>query len=570
MNRFKDHIGRKLSEATSLPAADIISTLEIPPNADWGDYGWPCFSLAKTMKMAPPRIAAELTEKITSDDYIDTISSQGPYINFTLNKSRVIGDVCSKILSEGEDYGKSKSGEGQKVVLEYSSPNIAKPMSIGHLRATILGASLKRIYDSLGYDVESINHLGDWGTQFGKLVLAYKKWADPESMKTDPIKELFRIYVKLHELAEDDKSIEDESRAIFTKLEQGDPEITKIWKEFIELSWKEFDRIYGMLGVKFDSIAGESFYQDKMADVIDLLAEKNLSRESQGALIVPLDDYKLEPLLLQKKDGSTLYSTRDLAAAIYRYNTYQFDKMIYVVGVAQSLHFKQFFKVLELAGFDWVDRCSHVDFGWVKLGSEMMSTRRGNIVFVEDVLNQSIEKVNGIIRENNPELENAETVAEQVGIGAIIFANLSVKRQTDVSFDWGRVLDFNGYSGPYLQYAHARLCSVLRKHGKDPQPNIDYSLLTLPEEYKLARMLLDYPEKILDAAKHNEPYIISAYLLDLVGLFSTYYQKYKSARDKILSDDELLKVAKTNLTYCIKTVVKSGLALLGLQAPEKM
>ncbi len=570
MNRFKEHISRQLAKATSLPNADFMNTLVIPPKDDWGDYGWPCFSLAKTMRMAPPKIASELSQKITSDDYIENVSSEGPYINFTLRKNVVIDDVCRKIFAEAENYGSSDLGNGRRVILEYSSPNIAKPMSIGHLRATILGAALKRIYEYLGYDVVSINHLGDWGTQFGKLVLAYRKWADPEAMKIDPIKELFRIYVQLHEEAEQDKTLEDEARTIFRKLEQGDPEIKKIWNDFIDLSWKEFDRIYAILGVKFDSVAGESFYQDKIDDIVKLLEDKKLSTESQGALIVPLDDYKLEPLLLKKKDGSTLYATRDLAAAVYRHDEYDFDKMIYVVGVAQSLHFKQFFKVLELAGFDWVKNCQHVDFGWVKLGSEMMSTRKGNIVFVQDVLDSSIDKASRIMAESKFELENAEEISSQVGIGAIIFANLSVKRQTDVSFDWEKILDFNGYSGPYLQYAHARLCSVLRKHKGEPHVEADYGLLDLPEEYKLARMLLDYPEKVADAAAHNEPYIISAYLLELVGLFSTYYQKYKSARDKILSDDDKLRAAKVNLTYCIKTVVGSGLSLLGLKAPEKM
>jgi arginyl-tRNA synthetase len=570
LNKFKNHIAAKLAGATSLPAHEIVSSLAAPPKDEWGDYGWPCFSLAKTMKKAPPAIASELAANLTSDDYIDSVNAEGPYVNFSLKREAVIEHVCREVFSEAEDFGSSNIGADKTIVLEYSSPNIAKPMSIGHLRATILGASLKRIYDSLGYKVISINHIGDWGTQFGKLVVAYKRWADPDKMKEDPIKELYRIYVKIHEESEDDKSLEDESRAIFKKLENGDPEIKKIWKQFIDLSWQEFERIYGMLGVSFDSIAGESFYQDMLPDIIEMLQKKGLTKISQGALIVPLDDYRLEPLLLRKQDGSTLYSTRDLAAAIYRHDTYKFDKMIYVVGVAQKLHFRQFFKVLELAGYQWVKNCEHVDFGWVKLGQEMMSTRKGNIVFVEDVLNQSIEKVSQLIEAGNPDLENKEDVSGQVGIGAVIFANLAVKRQSDVAFDWDRMLDFNGYSGPYLQYAHARLASVLRKHGEELSVDVNYGALVLPEEYKLAKMLLDYPEKVIDAASMNEPYIISSYLLDLAGLFSTYYQKYKTGKEKILSDEENLRAAKVNLTYCIKTVVKSGLSLLGLEAPDKM
>ena len=570
MNPFKKHICEVLANSTGKTFEEVALSLEVPPNNNWGNYGWPCFNMAKLMKKAPPLIALELAEKIKPDKYISAVSAQEPYLNFTLDKKAVIDYVCRQIFPEGKNYGKSAIGGGKKVIIEYSSPNVAKPMGIGHLRSTVIGAALRRIYEYLGYSVISINHLGDWGTQFGKLVVAYKRWADPNKMKTDPIKELYRIYVKIHSEAEADNAIEDESRAMFKRLENGDPEVVELWHNFVELSLDDFNKIYAMLGVKFDSFAGESFYQEMVAGLIRLLDEKGLPRESEGALIVPLDDYGLEPLLLRKKDGSTLYGTRDLAAAIYRHETYDFDKMIYVVGVAQSLHFKQFFKVLELAGFDWVRNCQHVDFGWVKLGSEMMSTRLGNIVFLDDVINQTIDKAAGIIATNCPDLENRDEVARQVGIGAVIFADLSVKRQTDVSFDWDRMLDFSGYSGPYLQYAHARLSSLLRKYDGEIDINADYGLLTLPEEYLLANSLLEFPDKIIDAANHNEPYIISTYLLELVGLFSTYYQKYKSPKDKILSDDLRLRQARINLTYCVKTVLNSGLSILGLEAPEKM
>jgi len=570
LNPFKKHICEVLARSTGQSFDEISSSLETPPNNNWGDYGWPCFSLAKSLKKAPPLIAKDLAEKIKPDKLIKSITAQGPYVNFTLDKKIVIDYICRQLFSEGKSYGRSDIGGGKKAIIEYSSPNVAKPMGIGHLRSTVIGAALRRIYEYLGYKVISINHLGDWGTQFGKLVVAYRRWADPAKMKEDPVKELYRIYVKIHSEAEADNSIEDESRAMFRLLEDGDPEIVELWHKFVELSLNDFNKIYGMLGVEFDFYAGESFYQGMVPDLIRFLDEKGLSRASEGALIVPLDSYGLEPLLLRKKDGSTLYATRDLAAAIYRHDTYDFDKMIYVVGVAQSLHFKQFFKVLELAGFDWVRSCQHVDFGWVKLGSEMMSTRRGNVVFLDDVINQTIEKAAGIVETNCPELENKDEVARQVGIGAVIFADLSVKRQTDVSFDWDRMLDFSGYSGPYLQYAHARLSSVLRKNDKEIDIDADYGLLTLPEEYMLAKLLLEFPDKIVDAANHNEPYIISAYLLDLVGLFSTYYQKYKSPADKILSDDLHLRKAKINLTYGVKTVLNSGLGILGLEAPEQM
>ncbi len=570
MNPFKKHICQRLSELTGLPPVDISRTLEIPPDQNWGDYGWPCFQLAKTSKDAPPSIASKLAGKIAPDKYIKSVSAKGPYLNFTLDRKAVIDYVCRQIYSERDLYGKSAIGRDKTVIIEYSSPNIAKPMGIGHLRSTVIGAALKRIYEHLGYKVISINHIGDWGTQFGKLAVAYKRWADPRKFDENPIKELYRIYVKLHEEAEKDRTLEAESREIFKSLETGDPEIKELWKKFVDLTWNDFKRIYDMLGIEFDSIAGESFYQEMIPDVINLLQDKGLSRVSQGALIIPLDEYDLEPMLLKKKDGSTLYGTRDLAAAIYRYETYKFDKMLYVVGVAQNLHFKQFFKTLELAGFDWVKNCHHINFGWVTLAGEMMSTRRGNIVFLEDVINQAIDKASKIIEQGNPDLVDKEKVARQVGVGAVVFADLSVKRQTNVSFDWDRMLDFHGYSGPYLQYAHARLSSVLRKHQQELKAEADYGLLELPEEYRLAKMLLDFPDRVSDAAELNEPHVISAYLLDLVGIFSTYYQKYKSPIDKILSDDPDLRRAKVNLTYSIKMVLNKGLNLLGIEAPERM
>ncbi|MCD6161612.1 MAG: arginine--tRNA ligase [candidate division Zixibacteria bacterium] len=570
MNPFKKHICGIISGITKLSLSEIEKTIEVPPDGSWGDYGWPCFQLAKTYKKAPPSIASELAEKIPVGEYIESVSAKGPYLNFTLNKQAVIKHIIHQIFTEENKYGSLDIGKGKNVIVEYSSPNIAKPMGIQHLRSTVIGAALKRIYERLGYNVISINHIGDWGTQFGKLAVAYKRWVDESKLADDPLQELFRIYVKLHEEAEKDKSIEDESRAMFKKLEDGDPEIIELWRKFVDLTWQEFKRIYDILGVRFDSVAGESFYHKMIPDIINVLDEKKLCAKSQGALIVPLDDYNLEPMLLRKKDGSTLYSTRDLAAAIYRHKTYNFDKMLYVVGVAQILHFKQLFKVLELAGFEWFSECRHIDFGWVKLGAEMMSTRKGKIILLKDVLDQAIEKAYEIVEKNNPDLENKEQIARQVGIGAVIFTQLSVKRQTDVSFDWDRMLDFQGYSGPYLQYAHARLSSVLRKHGEKLDVEADYGLLTLPEEYGLAKMLMEFPEKIRYAANNNEPYIIFSYLFDLVSLFSTYFQKYKSPADKILSDNPELRKAKINLAYCVKTVLKTGLSIQGLEAPERM
>ena len=570
MNPFKKRICEKLSAATGDTIEAVGEKLEVPPDESWGDYGFPCFELAKKLKKAPPLIAGEIATKIRPEQNIEGVSSRGPYVNFNLDKTAVIAYVCNRIISEGINYGSSNIGKEKTVVIEFSSPNIAKPMSIGHLRGTVLGAALKRIYERIGYRVVSINHIGDWGTQFGKLVVAYKRWADPRKMEQDPIKELYRIYVKLHEEAENDSTLEDESRAVFKKLEDGDGETRELWRKFVDLSWRDFERIYNLLGIKFDSVAGESFYQDRLTGVVDMLKDKGLTRESQGALIAPLEDQGLEPMLLRKKDGSTLYGTRDLAAAIYRHDEYKFEKMLYVVGSEQQLHFRQFFKVLELAGHEWVKNCYHVEFGWVTLGGESMSTRKGNIVFLDDVIAESIDKAIEIIRGNNPDLADPQTVARQVGVGAVVFTDLSVRRQTDVSFDWERMLDFQGHSGPYLQYAHARVMSVLRKADLPAGGEADYTLLKLPEEYALGRMMLDFPERIEMAAELNEPNVIAAYLLDLAGLFSTYYQKYKSPADKILADDQAVKRAKINLTLCVKYVLKSGLDLLGIETPERM
>lgn len=570
MNPFKKHICDCLVKATDLSFQEICGSLEMPPDESWGDYGWPCYSLSKSLKKDPNSIATELSGAISTDPSICSVSTKGPYLNFTLDKRSVIKYICHEIFFKGSDFATDNIGQGKTVVIDYSSPNIAKPMGIGHLRSTVLGASLKRIFEHLGYKVVGINHLGDWGTQFGKLVVAYHRWADTQKMEKEPIEELYRLYVKIHKEVEEDKSLEEESRRIFKRLEEGDPEIVALWKKFVDLSLKDFQRTYDILGIKFESVTGESFYNKMMSDTITLLERKNLAKLSQEALIIPLSDYEMEPLLLKKRDGSSLYGTRDLTAAIYRYNTYKFDKLLYVVGVAQNLHFKQLFKTLELAGFDWASRCHHVSFGWVTLAGEMMSTRKGNVVFLEDVLKQASAKALSIIEENNPDLENKQQVAHHVGIGAIVFTNLSVKRQTDVSFDWDRMLDFNGQTGPYLQYAHARLSSVMRKYGEDLDVEANYELLKLPEEYGLAKRLMEFPDKIAVAAKTYEPYIISSYLLDIVSLFSTYFQRYKSPRDKILSDDPQLKKARVNLAHCLKIVLKSGLNILGLEAPEKM
>jgi len=570
LNKYKNHIAEIISGAVGQARSDIEPLIEIPPSEDMGDFAFPCFTLAKTMRKAPVGIAAELSGKLATDKLVERIEPNGPYLNFFLNKPHFIASVIDDISSAGDSYGSSDVGSGKKIVLEYSSPNIAKPFGIGHLRSTVIGAALARVYKHQGYDVVSINHLGDWGTQFGKLLYAYDQWGDDAELEANPIEHLYNIYVKVHQEEESNPDVEAATRKAFRDLEDGDTHYSDLWKRFSELSKKEFAKIYNMLGVKFDSDAGEASYIDKIPATEKLLEDKQLLKESREATIVDLEKFGMPPMLIRKSDDTTLYATRDLAAAIFRQHNYSFHKMIYVVGVAQSLYFKQLFKALELMGFDWAKKCEHVSFGWVKLGDEMMSTRRGNIVFLEDVLAKTIEKTKNIIKESSPDLPNPDEVASQVGIGAVVFADLAYKRDTDISFDWDKMLDFKGYSGPYLQYSHARICSVLRKYGKEVPRSFDADLLRFPEEFAIAKKLASYPDTITKAAKENEPQHISSFLLEICGIFNTYYQRYRSPEDRILSTDERTAGARVILTDCIRIVLSSGLKLLGLSAPEMM
>lgn len=548
----------------------IESLLEIPPSDDMGDLAFPCFTLARSMRKAPNAIAQELKDRMESDDLIDKIETAGPYVNFHINKSHLVNTVLNQISTERDEYGGSNEGQGMTVIIEYSSPNIAKPFGIGHLRSTVIGASLKRIYEHLGYNVVSLNHLGDWGTQFGKLIYGYKTWGDEKKLNEDPIKHLYELYVKIHQEEENNRDLVELTRAEFRKLEDGDSENYRLWKRFSELSRMEFQKIYEMLGVKFDSDQGESFYIEKIPGVEEQLKEKDLLKESREATIVDLEKFDMPPVLIRKSDDTSLYATRDLAAAIYRKKEYDFDSMIYVVGVAQSLYFKQLFKTLDLMGMNWAKDCHHVSFGWVKLGEEMMSTRRGNIVFLEDVLNKTIEKAKKIIEENSPDLPDPDGVAYMVGTGAVIFTDLSCRRDTDIAFDWDRMLDFRGSSGPYIQYSHARIRSVLRRYGKEVPREYNSDLLVLPEEYTLAKMLMSFPDVVKKAREEFDPYYISAFLLEICGVINTYYQKYKSPEDRILSSKSDLADSRVALVDCAGIVLRSGLKLLGISAPEMM
>ena len=570
MKIYKSHIAGKIANILGDDKDRIESLLEVPPSEEMGDLSFPCFTLAKTLRKAPAAIAEELKEKIAPDDLVEKIETAGPYINFHINRGHLIGSVLKQISSSESNYGKSDEGNGKTVIIEYSSPNIAKPFGIGHLRSTVIGASLKNIYDHLGYNVISMNHLGDWGTQFGKLIYAYKTWGDEGKLNEDPIKHLYDIYVKIHQEEESNPELVERTRLEFKKLEDGDPENTELWRRFSDLSRAEFQKIYDMMGVRFDYDQGESFYIERIPGVEKSLDEKGLIKQSQDATIVDLEKFDMPPLLIRKSDDTSLYATRDLAAAIYRKNEYGFERMIYVVGVAQSLYFRQLFKALELMGMKWANECHHVSFGWVKLGEEMMSTRRGNIVFLEDVLNKTIDKARGIIEENSPDLPEPDKVAYMVGTGAVIFTDLGCRRDTDIAFDWERMLDFRGNSGPYIQYSHARIRSVLRKYGKEVSGEINAALLTLPEEFALAKLLSRYPEIIKKAGEEFDPYFISAFLLEICGVFNTYYQKYKSPEDRILSSRNDLADTRVALVNCAGIVLHSGLELLGISAPEMM
>lgn len=563
---FKQQITDKISHLTGLEKEAVSAAFEIPPNSEMGDLAFPCFPLAKIMRKAPPIIAKELAEKFPECDFIEKTEAAGGYLNFFYSKGEFAKESLGEIFDKGDDYGKSDMGKGKTVIVEFSSPNIAKPFHIGHLFSTAVGNSLDKIYSFLGYKTEKINHLGDWGTQFGKLISAYKRWGNPEVIEKDPIKELLKIYVKFHEEAKNQPELEDEAREYFRLLESGDEETTSLWKYFREISLLEFKKVYDMLNITFDSYNGESFYSDKMDEVVEMLRDKNLLVKSEGAMVVDLSEENMPPCMILKSNGTTIYATRDLAAAIYRHRTYNFYKNIYVVGTPQALHFKQIFAVLKKLCGDWADDCVHVGFGLVKFPDKKLSTRDGDVVFLEDVLNESVSKTLGIIKENSPELEDAEKVAEKVGIGAILYTFLKNNREKDIVFSWDSMLDFEGESGPYVQYSYARGRSILRRSNIDPS-GADYSLLTSDTEYELIKQLSKYGEAVAAAADKNEPFYVNRYVTSVAKLFNKFYNS-----NPILKDDvpENVKKARLALVSASTLVIKSALGLLGIETVEKM
>lgn len=560
----KDLVAKAVYDAVKddLTLEQVEQLLENPKSAEHGDVAFPAFSLAKVYRKAPQQIAADLAEKIDSANF-EKIEVVGPYLNFFMNKELISKKVLQTVVKEKEHYGDSNIGNQGTVPIDMSSPNIAKPISMGHLRSTVIGNSIGFIMEKIGYQPIRINHLGDWGTQFGKLIVAYKKWGTEEAVKAEPINELLRLYVQFHEVAETEPELNEEARAWFKRLEEGDEEAIQLWQWFRDESMKEFNKIYDLLEVRFDSLNGEAFYNDKMDEIVKLLEEKHLLNEDNGAEIVDLSAYDLNPALIKKSDGATLYITRDLAAALYRKRTYDFKQSLYVVGNEQSYHFKQLKAVLKEMGFDWSDDMRHIPFGLITQGGKKLSTRKGKIVLLEEVLNEAIQSAKEQISEKNPDLENKDAVAKQVGVGAVIFHDLKNDRLNTFDFNLEEVVRFEGETGPYVQYTHARAVSLLEKAGFVPSETADYALND-DTSWEVVKLVQKYPETVLSAGEKYEPSVIAKHAIKLAQAFNKYY-----AHTKILADDEQ-KEARLALVYAVTVLLKEDLRLLGLHAPDKM
>ncbi|MBX4265822.1 arginine--tRNA ligase [Clostridium estertheticum] len=567
---YKKIVAQRIKQLVELDIETIESLIEIPPKPEMGEFAFPCFQLSKVMRKAPNMIAKDLKEKIEKDGF-EKIECFGPYLNFFLDKGAFIKNTVEKILDEGDNYGSSKIGEGKNIVVEYSSPNIAKPFHVGHLFTTVIGNSLYKILSFEGYNCTGINHLGDWGTQFGKLIYAYKNWVDEDALASEPIKELLRIYVKFHEEADLDPTLNEQAKMYFKKLEDGCDEEVELWTKFRDVSLVEFKKLYETLNVKFDSYAGESFYCDKMDDIIKDIDAKGLLVDSNGAKVVMLDEYNIPPCIIKKSDGATIYATRDLAAATYRKKTYDFHKNIYVVGKDQALHFKQVFTTLKLMGNKWADDCVHVPFGTVRFADKKLSTRKGDVIFLDDLLNQAVAKTLEVINEKNPELENKEDVAKKVGIGAIVFTYLKNHRERDIVFNWEEMLSFEGETGPYVQYTYARAKSILRKVEETSKNNetdveLDYNKLNSKEEFELVKQLEGFQKSILFAIDKLEPSMVTRYVIDVAKAFNKFYNQYNISNLK----DEADKKAKIKMVEATCQVIKNALGLIGIEVVDRM
>lgn len=546
----------------SLDQSAISNLLEQPKSSDLGDIAFPAFSLAKVERKAPQAIAADIAEKI-DPSHFEKVVATGPYVNFFLNKAKISDQVIKEVIKEGADYGQQNEGQGGNITIDLSSPNIAKPFSVGHLRSTVIGDALSNIFRKMGYNTIKINHLGDWGKQFGLLMVAYKKWGNKEAVEANPIDELLQLYVRINAEIENDPALDEEGRLWFKKLEDGDPEATELWQWFRDESLVEFNRIYELLGVEFDSLNGEAFYNDKMDEAVKILEDKGLLKESKGASIVDLDDVNLPPAMIKKSDGATLYITRDIATAMYRARTYNFVKNVYVVGQEQSNHFRQLKAVLKKMGFDWSDDMIHVDFGLVTKNRQKLSTRKGNIILLEPTLQEAISRAKAQIEEKNPNLENKEAVAHAVGVGAVKFYDLKTDRRNGYDFDLEAMVSFEGETGPYVQYAYARIQSILRKADFKPSLDANYNLNDA-ESWDIIKLLQDFARVVKRVADNFEPSLIAKYAISLAQAFNKYY-----AHTRIL-DESPERDSRLALSYTTAVVLKEALRMLGVEAPEKM
>lgn len=566
---YRPALVRAIADETGLSPEECDALLEVPPTPELGHIAFPCFRLAKSLRRPPAAIASELAARMALPEGIERVRADGAYLNFFLEVPRHNDEVVGAVLAAGERFGDWEVGAGKTVVIDFSSPNIAKPFTLGHLRSTVLGAALARLYEAMGYRVVRLNHLGDWGTQFGNLIAAYERWGDERALQERPIAHLLELYVRFHKEAQADPALAEEGREWFRRLERGDGRARSLWARFRGESLREFAKVYDLLGVHFDACPGESYYVEHpewAQEVLSALEERGLLVESQGALVVPLDEYDMPPCIVRKSDEASIYATRDLAAALHRMRTYEPELIIYTTDARQKLHFRQVFKVLELAGFDWAERLVHVDFGLIRFGGETLATREGKVVLLEDVLGKAVELTRRIIEEKNPDLPGKEEVARAVGVGAVVFADLVASRVKDTDYTWEDILSFDGRTGPYCQYAHVRAAGILRTYGK-PVPRSARPLLTLPEEFDLCRRLAELPWAIRRSAERFEPSILANWLLDAAESFNNYYHHHR-----IVSVDNTpeLTEARVRLVAALRIGFAKALSLLGLAAPERM
>jgi arginyl-tRNA synthetase len=576
---LSETIAAALTEHVPLPADEIAGLLELPPDPGMGDYALPCFTLAKSLRKAPNAIAADLQERVVVPEGISEARAVGPYLNFFVDRPWLTEATLEAVAANGADYGSSPIGNGETVVIEYSSPNIAKHLSVYHLRSAIIGNSLCRIYQLLGYRALGINFLGDWGTGFGKLVAAFERYGCADAAELS-VADLQEMYVRFSREAEQDPGLQQAARDAFRRLEDGDPTAVEPWQAFKAVSLREYERVYRMLGIVFDRYSSESSYADRLQPRVQRMRDEGKAVESEGALVIPLDDEDMPPCLVQKSDGASLYATRDICAAEDRWEEFHFARMLYVVGGEQTLYFNQLRAALRKLGHDWADRIEHVNFGMMRFldpetgKATTGSTRRGVTVLLDEVLEEAIAKAREKIDQNADRFEpdtDRDALAAQVGIGAVIFGDLSVRRMRDVIFDWDKLLDFEGDTGPYIQYAHARLCSILRKADGERPESVDYSLLNTPEEWTLVRHLARFPEAVRRAGAENEPSVIASYLLELCADFSSYYSAgMRDAALRVLCDDDGVRAARLGLVEAARRVIRMGLGLLGIAAPERM